>query len=81
MKIKSLRNANIEADNSGGNSRIDENADSKNLSTGTNDTMILHCEQEYENAIDAVSIVWHFVQVTPYSHFTDPIPRYIILVS
>ncbi|XP_076663625.1 dynein axonemal intermediate chain 2 isoform X1 [Andrena cerasifolii] len=53
LKIKSLRNTNIETEYSGGNSRIDENSDSKNLSTGTNDTVILHCEQEYENAIDA----------------------------
>ena len=53
LKIKSLRNTNIETEYSGGNSRIDENSDSKNLSTGANDTMILHCEQEYENVIDA----------------------------
>ncbi|XP_076639705.1 dynein axonemal intermediate chain 2 [Colletes latitarsis] len=51
LKMKSLRNINFEIECSTGNMKIDEKPDSKCLNLGTNDAMLMNCEQDYEDAI------------------------------
>ncbi|XP_076247328.1 dynein axonemal intermediate chain 2 isoform X1 [Calliopsis andreniformis] len=53
LKIKSLRNTNVETESVVGNIKTDEKLDSRNSTLGSNDTMIMNYEQEYENAINA----------------------------
>ncbi|XP_076280813.1 uncharacterized protein LOC143209283 [Lasioglossum baleicum] len=53
LKMKSLRNTNVEIDYSTGSTKTDEKFDSKHPIPDTNDAIIQICEQEYENAIEA----------------------------
>lgn len=60
LKIKSLRNINVETECPVGNAKTDEKSDSKSLNLDINDSTITHYEQDYENAINAVSIIGYF---------------------
>ncbi|XP_033330387.1 dynein intermediate chain 3, ciliary isoform X1 [Megalopta genalis] len=57
LKMKSLRNTNIEIDYSTGGTKIDEKLDSKHSISDTHDAVLKICEQEYENAIETVSTI------------------------
>ncbi|XP_003707045.2 dynein axonemal intermediate chain 2 isoform X1 [Megachile rotundata] len=53
LKMKSLRNTNVEIDSSTGNAKSEEKVNSKCLNSNVNDILLIHCEEDYENAIKA----------------------------
>lgn len=53
--MKSLRNINTETECTTGSTKNDEK-DLKCSNSNTNDVVLIHCEEDYDNAIKAVSL-------------------------